>query len=137
MDAGQPDERREPKRRHEGDSPIGDPPEQRIARAQMTDQEPGEQRADAGAQRNPHAPNRKGYEHADNAAEEDRESQHHKIDRRARGNDGADVRGRVLHSGLRADHPKQVAALQYDPGYDWDLLATAAHRSQVQATGPI
>src|SRR4051794_2960862 len=48
MDASQPDEGREPKRGHEGDSPVGDPPEQGIARAQVPDQEPGEQRADTG-----------------------------------------------------------------------------------------
>ena len=137
MDASQPDERREPKRRHEGDGPIGDPPEQGIARAQVPDEEPGEQRADTGAQRNFHAFDRKAYEHADNAAEENRKSQHDEIGRRVRGNDDADGRGRVLYDGLRADDPKQVAALQHDPGRDRDLLATAAHRSQVQATGPI
>src|SRR3954464_16082880 len=59
MDASQSNEWREPKRRHEGHSPIGDPPEQGIARAQMTDQKPGEQRPHAGAQRNSHASDRK------------------------------------------------------------------------------
>ena len=84
MDPGQPDESREPKRRHEGDGAVGNPPEQGITRAQMTDQKPGEQRADAGAQRNFDASDRKGHENANDAAEENRESQHDEIDRRAR-----------------------------------------------------
>ena len=137
MDAGQPDESREPQRRHKGDGAVGNPPEQRIARAQMPDQKSGEQRADAGAQRDFDASDRKGHENADDAAEENRKSQHDEIDRRARSDDGADRRGRFLHDGLRADDAKQVAALQHDPGRDRDLLTAAAHRSQVQAPRPI
>ena len=68
MDPSEADEGGEPERRHEGDSTVGNAAEQGIMRAQMADQKPSKQCADAGAKRNRDAADRKGEQDADNAA---------------------------------------------------------------------
>jgi hypothetical protein len=116
MYSGQTYERCQAKRSHQRDGAIWNAPEQRISRAEMTDKKAGEQRAHARAQRYFNAANREGQEHTDKAAQEDRETEHDEINRRARGDNDAYVRGRLLHHGFRSDDPKKVSALQHDSG---------------------
>src|SRR6185437_16056733 len=106
----------EPEGRHQADGAVGNLSEPRITRADITDQKSCQQRADARAQRELDATDRKTDENANDAAEEDREAQHNEIDAGTRRDHDADAFGRVLHDGFRSDDAKQVAALQDDAG---------------------
>src|SRR5215217_5550827 len=75
-----------------------------------------------GAQGDLDPSDREGEKHADDPAEEDCEAHHHEVDGRARRDNDADVRGRPLHDGLRANDAKQVATLQHELGRDRQVL---------------
>src|SRR5690242_12109644 len=72
MEPGEPDESRQSQRCHKRDGAIGNSPEQRIMRAQMTDQKASKQRSDTRAQRDLDASDRKGQQNANDAAEKNR-----------------------------------------------------------------
>ena len=95
----------------------------------MTNHKPGEQRADAHAQRDFDASDGKGHENADDASEENRQSQHDEVDTCAGSHVGADLRHRLFYDGFGADDAKQIAALQHDAGRDGDFLTAATHPS--------
>ena len=78
---------------------------------EITHQKSSKQRSDARAQRNTNASDGKCNKNANDAAEEDRQSQDDKIDACAGGDGDADLRGRSLYDQLRADDAKDVAAL--------------------------
>jgi hypothetical protein len=82
----------------------------------ITNQESSEQRTDARARRDLDAANGKGHENANEAAEEDREPQHHEINAGAGPNDDTDPLARLLHDRFRTNDPKQIATLQDDTG---------------------
>jgi hypothetical protein len=63
-----------------------------------------EQSTDAGAQNDFHIADREGQENASEAAEENRQPKHDKIDLGGRIDDGADLGGRPLHDSFRANN---------------------------------
>ena len=102
----EPDERRQPQRRHKGDGALRNSPEQRIKTAEITNHKPSQQRADASAQRDFDASDGKAHENANDAPEENRKSQHDKIDTCAGSDKGADLRHRPFHDGFGANDAK-------------------------------
>ena len=91
---------------------VGNPPEQRVTRAQEPDGEACQQRAHAGAERHRDAADGDNDDGADKSADEDREAEHDEVGRRGRRDHRADARdgGRDDDRQRRARREDEIAA---------------------------
>ena len=136
MQADHRDEGGEAKRGHQRNGLIRYTAEEGEARAQMPHNKPSQQRANAGAQGDPHIPDRKGDENADKPAKEYGEAENEEICRLRWCDNDADPLCGARHDSFWPHEAEDVATFDRDAGREGNFLASARDGYVDRRCGP-